>query len=61
MILARHHGFKCTVLFALDPEDGTINPEVVDNIPGLQALETADLMIRASGIIPTYISESIAT
>ena len=25
-ILARHHGFKCTVLFAVDPKDGTINP-----------------------------------
>ena len=47
-ILARHHGFKCTVLFALDPEDGTINPNVVDNIPGLQTLETADLMMIAT-------------
>lgn len=44
-ILARHHGFKCTVLFAIDPEDGTINPNVRDNIPGLEALETADLMV----------------
>ena len=25
-ILAKHHGFKCTVLFAIDPKDGTINP-----------------------------------
>ncbi len=47
-ILAKHHGFKCTVLFAIDPEDGTINPSLVDNIPGLQALETADLMIIAT-------------
>src|SRR5437764_1335930 len=31
-ILARRHGFKCTVLFAVDP-DGTINPNRVDNIP----------------------------
>src|SRR5687767_9858136 len=22
-ILAKHHGFKCTVLFAIDPKDGT--------------------------------------
>src|SRR5436305_11706325 len=43
-ILARHHGFKCTVLFAIDPKDGTINPNV-SNIPGLEALKTADLMI----------------
>lgn len=44
-ILAKHHGFKCTVLFAIDPKDGTINPNQKDNIPGLQALEDADLMV----------------
>ena len=44
-ILAKHHGFKCTVLFAIDPDDGTINPNRNDNIPGLEALKTADLMI----------------
>src|SRR5687767_4434549 len=38
-ILARHHGFKCTVLFPIDP-DGTINPNT-SNIPGLEALATA--------------------
>jgi type 1 glutamine amidotransferase len=47
-ILAKHHGFKCTVLFAVDPKTGDINPEVVDNIPGLEALKTADLMIIAT-------------
>ncbi len=44
-ILAVRHGFKCTVLFAIDREDGTINPEQLDNIPGLEALENADLMV----------------
>ncbi|MEW6234861.1 MAG: ThuA domain-containing protein [Candidatus Omnitrophota bacterium] len=44
-ILALHHGFRCTVLFAVDRNDGTINPEQVDNIPGLEALQTADLMV----------------
>ncbi len=44
-ILATHHGFKCTVLFAIDPKDGTINPDKTDNIPGLEALKTADLMV----------------
>ncbi len=44
-ILARHHGFKCTVLFAIDPEDGTITPTQSDHIPGLEALRTADLLI----------------
>ena len=44
-ILATRHGFKCTVLFAIDPETGTIDPNTLDNIPGLETLETADLMV----------------
>jgi type 1 glutamine amidotransferase len=44
-ILAKRHGFKCTVLFAIDPKDGTINPNFNSNIPGLEALKTADLMV----------------
>ena len=44
-ILAKHHGFKCTVLFAIDPQTGMINPRVRDNIPGLETLKTADLMV----------------
>ena len=44
-ILARRHGFKCTVLFAIDKNDGTINPNQNDNIPGLEALDSADLLI----------------
>ncbi len=44
-ILAERHGFHCTVLFAVDPKDGTINPNQSDNIPGLEALEKADLAI----------------
>jgi type 1 glutamine amidotransferase len=47
-ILAKHHGFKCTVLFAIDPKDGTINPNKNFNIPGLKALQNADLMIIAT-------------
>lgn len=47
-ILAARHGFDCTVLFAINPADGTIDPVVLDNIPGLEALETADLMIIAA-------------
>ncbi|MGH7224561.1 MAG: ThuA domain-containing protein, partial [Gemmataceae bacterium] len=43
-ILAKHHGFKCTVLFAID-KDGTINPNKTDNIPGLEHLKNADLMV----------------
>ncbi|MBB16081.1 hypothetical protein CMK22_12465 [Candidatus Poribacteria bacterium] len=44
-ILAIHHGFKCTVLFAIDTETGIINPENQTSIPGLHHLETADMMI----------------
>ena len=44
-ILAGRHGFKCTVLFAIDPATGEINPNTLDNIPGLEALGTADLMV----------------
>jgi len=44
-ILSERHGFKCTVLFAIDPATGTINPNQSDNIPGLEALKTADLAV----------------
>ncbi|MGB4727520.1 MAG: ThuA domain-containing protein [Thermogutta sp.] len=47
-ILAKWHGFTCTVLFAIDPATGEIAPNVRDNIPGLEALENADLMIIAT-------------
>jgi hypothetical protein len=44
-ILAEHHGFDCTVLFPIDPKDGTINPKEPSNIPGLENLDSADLAI----------------
>ncbi|HEX4071951.1 MAG TPA: ThuA domain-containing protein [Planctomycetaceae bacterium] len=44
-ILAQRHGFKCTVLFSIDPHDGTINSNQHDNTPGIEALRTADLMV----------------
>jgi hypothetical protein len=47
-ILSTHHGFKCTVLFAINPETGHIDPNHLENIPGLEALETADLMILST-------------
>ncbi len=43
-ILAHRHGFTCTVLFTVDPKTGTINPNI-PNIPGLEALAKADLMV----------------
>ena len=47
-ILATHHGFTCTVLFAIDPKTGEISPNEQKNIPGLEALRKADLMVIAS-------------
>lgn len=44
-ILARHHGFRCTVLFAVNPETGQIDPNHRSHIPGLEKLEEADLML----------------
>lgn len=42
-ILKRDHGFRVTVLYALD-DRGVIDPGA-SNIPGMEALETADLMV----------------
>ncbi|MFM8414836.1 MAG: ThuA domain-containing protein [Planctomycetota bacterium] len=47
-ILARHHGFDCTVLYAIDPKTGEIDPNEQQNIPGLAALRDADLMVIAT-------------
>ncbi|WP_166829380.1 PVC-type heme-binding CxxCH protein [Thalassoroseus pseudoceratinae] len=43
-ILAKRHGFKCTVLFTVDPKTGEIVPGS-NFMPGLEALKTADLMV----------------
>lgn len=44
-ILAVRHGFKCTVLFSINPEDGTIDPNNQTNIVGLEKLAAADMMV----------------
>ena len=45
-ILSVHHGFDCTVLFAQNPEEpGIVDPNYSYNIPGLDKLKSADLMI----------------
>ena len=43
-ILQRDYGFEVSVLFALN-SDGFIDPNVLDNIAGLKALEDADMMV----------------
>ena len=47
-ILATHHGFRCTVLLPVDPKTGFINPNERQSIPGIEALDQADLMIIAT-------------
>ena len=44
-ILAVRHGFKCTVLFPINPADGTIDPLTLTNLPGVEALDSADLCV----------------
>lgn len=48
-ILSRKHGFKCTVVFALGPNGAEyIDSNNQQGLRGLQALETADLLIIAT-------------
>ena len=49
-IMARHYGFKCTVIFGLDPQDGTILPGS-SHLGGLEVLKEADLMVIAMRFI----------
>ncbi len=45
-ILSKHYGFSCTVLFAQDPiEPGVVNVNFGTNIPGLEALDSAEMMV----------------
>ena len=58
-ILAQRHGFHCTVLFSVNEKnevDPTLkirweDPAVTHNIPGLEHLDTADLVILFSRLI----------
>ena len=58
-ILSARHGFDCSVLFALNP-DGLVDPSqkirwqdesVLHQVPGLELLESADLVIWFSRLI----------
>src|SRR5438876_9048784 len=44
-ILAVREGFKCTVLFAVNPKDGTIDPTNTKSLPGAGALDSADAIV----------------
>lgn len=41
------HGFDCTVLFSVDPKDGTINPNQGDSLTNPEALDTADAIVMS--------------
>src|SRR3954471_21910775 len=43
-ILAKRQGFKCTVLFDLDAQGDIVAGEV-SNMPGMEALDHADLAV----------------
>ena len=45
-ILSQRHGFKCTVLFSIDP-DGTINPKANKSLSNAEALDGADVIIMS--------------
>src|SRR5262249_24871772 len=46
-ILAERHGFKCTVLFSIDPSTHAINPNIHTNLPNAEALDSADAIVMA--------------
>ena len=43
-IMAKHYGFKCTVIFGTDPETGFVKPGS-SHLTGLSVLNDADLMV----------------
>lgn len=45
-MLAKHYGFRCSVFITTDPKTGFIEPGSSD-ISGLEALDTADLLVVA--------------
>jgi len=45
-ILSQRHGFKCTVLFSVDP-DGTINPKNTHSVSDAAVLDTADAFVMS--------------
>ncbi len=45
-LLSQRHGFHCTVIFSIG-DDGTIDPNNQENMPGIEALKSADLVIMS--------------
>ena len=47
-ILSQQHGFDCVVLFAIHPDTKKIEPNFRHNIPGLEHLQDANVMVIAT-------------
>ena len=43
--MMNRHGFECIVLFSQDETSGEVDPEVLNNIPGMHMIEDADLLV----------------
>ncbi len=44
-LLSQRHGFRTTVLFAVDPQTGLIDPNNKASLPGAEALDSADAIV----------------
>ncbi len=44
-LLAERLGFTCTAVFSIDPKTGEINPGTTNNMPGIEAVAKADLVM----------------
>ncbi|PQO46131.1 ThuA domain-containing protein [Blastopirellula marina] len=44
-MLSKRFGFQCTVLFSVNPETGEIDPNNQQNIPGIESVSSADLVV----------------
>ncbi|MEM7387970.1 MAG: ThuA domain-containing protein, partial [Verrucomicrobiota bacterium] len=47
-ILSKRHGFKCSVVFSMSKDGTFIDPKNQESLEGLEALESADLMMIAT-------------
>lgn len=44
-VLSQNHGFTCTVLFSINPTNGTIDPTVTTSLTHPEALDSADAIV----------------
>jgi hypothetical protein len=44
-LLSVRHGFRCIVLFSIDPKTGEIDPNMQTHLPGMEAIDEADVVI----------------